>query len=146
MGAATKTKIQETIQKIEANFQHLLENKDVKKVLADMRKMKNKRTKQIDKMLGESWSDIKAGYAKEVKAMERLYTKEKKRVNAVFKDQLAELANMKKAIQSHMGPAKTGSSKKAPAKKAMKAKKATKKVAAKRKVAAPVARETQSAT
>ena len=103
MTAKAKERIQGTLNNIEKNFQQLLKNEDVKKVLADMKKFKSKRTRQIDKMLNDSWGDIKKGYSREVRAMEKLFANEKKKVNQVFQEQLSELKKMKKAVEDHLG-------------------------------------------
>jgi len=130
----TKEKIKGTIKNIENNFQRLLENKDVKKVVNDMKKFKSKRTKVIDKMLTDSWTDIKKSYNREEKAMKQFFENEKNKINSVFKSQLDELRKMKSTLEEHVATARgkkvtKKTTKKKVAKKATK--KATKKVAKK---------------
>ncbi|HAZ14148.1 MAG: hypothetical protein A2X86_02720 [Bdellovibrionales bacterium GWA2_49_15] len=106
MTAKAKERIQGALKNIEKNFQQLLNNEDVKKVLTDMKKLKSKRTKQIDKMLNDSWDDIKQGYTNEARGLEKLFAKEKKKVNKVFQEQLTELKKIKKAVEDHIASAR----------------------------------------
>ncbi|MBI2522423.1 MAG: hypothetical protein HYV97_18530 [Bdellovibrio sp.] len=134
MTAKAKERIQGTIKNIEKNFQQLLKNEDVKKVLADMKRFKSKRTRQIDKMLNDSWGEVKKGYAREVRAMEKLFANEKKKVNTVFQEQLAELKKMKKVVEDHIATARGKKVRKVA--KGKGARKAARKTAAPRKRAA----------
>ncbi len=95
-----------TIKNIEKNFQQMLKNEDVKKVLADMKKMKNKRTKQFDQLLNESWDDIKKGYSREVRGLEKFFANEKQKVNKAFQEQLTELKKFKQALEDHVASAR----------------------------------------
>lgn len=141
MPGTTKVKIHGTIKNIEKNFQRLTENKEAKRVVANMKKLKNKRARQIDKMLSESWTDIKKGYNREVKAMEKFFEHEKKKVNGIFKNQLDELSKMKKSLEDHFAslrgkrPSKKTSAKKSKNKSS--AKKVSKMATSKKSSATP---------
>lgn len=102
MSEKTKGKIQGALKNIEKNFQQLVNNVEVKRVLNDMKKLKSKRTKQIDKMLTNSWDNLQKGYAKDAHLLEKLFTKEKNKINKVFQEQLNELKKIKSAVEDHL--------------------------------------------
>jgi len=57
MSNKVKKKLQETFKSIEKNFQTLANNKDIKKVLKEMNKLRDKRSKQIEAMLNQPLDD-----------------------------------------------------------------------------------------
>ena len=81
MSNIVKHRLQKTFKKIEDNFQTLANNKDIQKVIKEMKSLREKRAKQIESMLNQSLSDIKKSYKKEVKAMEKFLRMRSRKLN-----------------------------------------------------------------
>ena len=132
MSNKVKKKLQDTFKSIEKNFQTLANNKDIKKVLKEMSKLRDKRSKQIESMLNQPLEELKKSYKKEVKAMEDFFKDEIKKTKKVFNEQLKELEKMKKTVEGHIKTATGKVTKSAPIKKK---KTTTKKKTVKKKTA-----------
>ena len=65
MSTLTKKKILESFKQLEKNFNEFSKNNDLKKTMTNIKKMKNKRVKQVDKMLSSNIADLKKSFTKE---------------------------------------------------------------------------------
>gem|GEM_PF-6413980 len=145
MNPQVKNKILGAVKNIEKNFEKLSQNQEAQRVLKNMKQYSSKRSKQLDKLVNESWIDVKRAYNREVKGMEAFFEAEKSRLNGLLKSQVSELKKMRKAVQEHlkaMGPGKKPAAKKTVRK--AKAKRVAKK--ATRKAAAPAATTSTTTT
>lgn len=100
--ATVKNKLQHYFKTIEQNFHTLYNNRDVKKVVSEMKKLRAKRTKQIEQMLNQPISEIKKSYKREVKSMESFFKQEMEKTKKIFKNQLKELEKMKSTVEGHI--------------------------------------------
>jgi hypothetical protein len=106
--STVKNKLQHYFKTIEQNFHTLYNNREVKRVVSEMKKLRAKRTKQIEQMLNQPISEIKKSYKREVKSMEGFFKSEMEKTKKIFQNQLKELEKMKSTVEGHILKAKGG--------------------------------------
>ena len=117
MSNLVKNRLQEAFKSIEKNFQTLANNKDLKKAIKDMKKLRSKRGKQIESMLNQPLNELKKSYKKEVQTMEKFFKDELKKTKKIFENQFKELEKMKQTVEGHILDAKKKVTKKKATKK-----------------------------